>query len=236
MSRFVVVAIVAALAGCVRVPVVPTSPISSFRQETSRNYTLRQRAQVNVGDSVIRVKDYYLTQISEPYFTPIESFTFLPALNLTFTQGQRYAIAGSTERAGRTWAMVRHPTEANWRILVSEGGDVHNEAVRIMTGFRGPYAINPSTAKMKRMMGEERIEASKPYTNYEIIYNGTDKASLLFTYREFSPEGLARPAFYQNLTYDAKAPIIRFKKFRIEIHSASNEGIVYTVLEDDSGK
>lgn len=43
---------------------------------------------------------------------------------------------------------------------------------------------------------------------------------------------MARTAFYQNLTYDAKSQYIRFKQFKIQIHNATSEEIRFTVIED----
>lgn len=226
---------VSALPGCGRMAVSPAAPQSSIRHETSRNYQLGLRKTVSVGDSIIRVRDYYVTRSAAQQMTPTQTFTFAPELNLSFVLGQAYQVAGSTERAGRIWTVVLHPRETNYAILVGENGEIHNEAFWSRTGFKGPLTIKPASARMMRVLGAETIEPSKPYTNYEIIYNGTDKNSILFTYREFSPEGLARAAFFQNLTYDARASTIRFKKFRIEVHSATSEGISYTVLEEDSG-
>ena len=68
--------------------------------------------------------------------------------------------------------------------------------------------------------------------NYELIYGGTDGKSLTITYREYTADDLARPAFYQNLVYESKKSRIRFKETVIEIHEATNEKIVYTVISD----
>lgn len=233
MIRILASLVVIAIGGCARAPIVPEIPTTAYRQETSRNYVRGQRMRTNVGDSIIRVKDYHLAQIFLPFMTPTESFSFAPGSSLSFTAGEKYRVLGAMERADRTWVGVSHPVEVNYTILVADDGVIHEEIFRRGLGYRGPYPVNPPTARMKRTV-EERVEMSKPYTNYEIIYNGTDKNSLLFTYREFSPEGQARTAFYQNLTYDAKATTIRFKQFRIQVHAASGEEIEFTVLEDDT--
>ena len=47
--------------------------------------------------------------------------------------------------------------------------------------------------------------------NYELLYTGVSATGLNLTYREFSPEGLARVAFFQNLTYEAAAKSIAFE-------------------------
>lgn len=56
--------------------------------------------------------------------------------------------------------------------------------------------------------------------------------SLNATYKEYSYNDLARPAFFQNLTYQVDAKQIRFKNFLIQIHDVTNEQITYTVLKD----
>ena len=68
--------------------------------------------------------------------------------------------------------------------------------------------------------------------NYELIYGGTDGKSITITYREFTPNDLARPAFYQNLVYEAKAKQIRFKDTIIRLEQVSNEKITYSVVSD----
>ena len=59
----------------------------------------------------------------------------------------------------------------------------------------------------------------------------TENLLLLHT-REYTSEDLARPAFYQNLVYESNKKRIRFKDTIIEIHEATNEKIVYTVISD----
>jgi len=66
----------------------------------------------------------------------------------------------------------------------------------------------------------------------ELIFAGKNNVSLNTTYKEYSYNDLARPAFFQNLTYQANAQQIRFKDFLIQIHDVTNEQITYTVLED----
>ena len=81
----------------------------------------------------------------------------------------------------------------------------------------------------KKGMGEaEHI----PGPTIELIYSGKNDISLNVTYREYTPDNLARTAFFQNITYQADAKQIRFKDFVIKIDDISNEKITYTVLED----
>ena len=68
--------------------------------------------------------------------------------------------------------------------------------------------------------------------SYELIFSGRNDVSLNLTYREFTKDDLARPSFYQVLTYEGNAKQIRFKDFVIKIHSVDNEKITYTILAD----
>jgi hypothetical protein len=66
----------------------------------------------------------------------------------------------------------------------------------------------------------------------ELIFGGVNDVSINVTYREYTQDNLARPAFYQNLTYQTSAQMIRFRDFNIKVHEVTKEKIVYTVLED----
>jgi len=52
------------------------------------------------------------------------------------------------------------------------------------------------------------------------------------TYKEFTANNLTKPAFFQNLTYQANTNQIRLKEFVIQIDDISNEKITYTILKD----
>ncbi len=66
----------------------------------------------------------------------------------------------------------------------------------------------------------------------ELLYAGKSGNTIEISYREFRG-GLAAPAFFQNLKYDiSQSRIVRFQKFQIEIQSADNQSITYTILSD----
>lgn len=65
----------------------------------------------------------------------------------------------------------------------------------------------------------------------DFLYQGSAKGGLKFTYREFS-NNIARPAFTQDLTYEAESDgtaIIGFKNMRIKVLKATNLNITYVV-------
>jgi hypothetical protein len=68
--------------------------------------------------------------------------------------------------------------------------------------------------------------------NYELLFGGINDVTISMTYREFTRDSLARPSFFQNLVYETNAKEIRFKNFKITVIEASNEKMVYRVVED----
>jgi hypothetical protein len=65
----------------------------------------------------------------------------------------------------------------------------------------------------------------------EIVYSGVSKGVLSLLYREFT-DGLARPAFSQQLTYDlSDGDEIGYKGARFKVLKATNTSIRYVVLK-----
>ena len=63
----------------------------------------------------------------------------------------------------------------------------------------------------------------------ELIYNGKSKDTIRLSYREYIKD-MARPAFYQDLTYDlAESREIAFRDLRIEVLEATNSAIKFFV-------
>ena len=66
----------------------------------------------------------------------------------------------------------------------------------------------------------------------ELIYSGISKNTIKITYREYL-ENLARPAFYQELTYDLdQSDLIQFKSLKIRVLRADNSAIKFIVVDD----
>lgn len=58
------------------------------------------------------------------------------------------------------------------------------------------------------------------------------KDSINFLYRVYTSEDMARPAFYQNLTYPRNAKSIRFKSIKINLIDINEERVAYSVVEE----
>ena len=69
-------------------------------------------------------------------------------------------------------------------------------------------------------------------TTREMIFGGVNNGSITIFYREYSSDNLAKQTSSQNLSFDSKAETIEFKDIKIKVLEASNEKIVFTVLDD----
>ena len=69
--------------------------------------------------------------------------------------------------------------------------------------------------------------------NFDITFTGIDASVMRFTYREFTSNDMARPAFFQDLTYPLSSRQIRFRDIQIEIASVTAEGVTYAVIADN---
>lgn len=66
----------------------------------------------------------------------------------------------------------------------------------------------------------------------ELIYTGRTGVTVTITYREYKKE-FARPAFYQNLTYDvSQSQEVVFRNYRLKLLAADNAGIKFIVISD----
>lgn len=202
-----------------------------------KNYTIGIQQEVYVGEAMVEVEDYYVTKYSSQMVKPTADFTAICAVEqLRGSKNSLLPIVGSKVINGFNYRVVRlENTFAH--ILIDKEGRAHNKVLvgsspsNVYTEVLYDYAFNPSDV---RFVSEIKQEVSKGngFVNYELIYNGTDGKSFNITYREFSPDNLARASFFQTLTYSTDSGTIRFKKNLIKVYSVDNEKIVYTVLED----
>ena len=66
----------------------------------------------------------------------------------------------------------------------------------------------------------------------ELIYTGKAGSIIKITYKEYKCD-LARPSFFQDLTYDlSQSSTVVFKNFKLNIVKADNEVVTFTVLSE----
>src|SRR6185437_11019546 len=85
-------------------------------------------------------------------------------------------------------------------------------------------------ADFRATRGEKTsIDASRGYTNFELLYSGVASGAVRLTYREYASGDMARPASFQDLTYNLADKSIRFKDVLIDIENADNQAIRFRV-------
>ena len=205
-----------------------------------KTYTIGKVKTVSVGEALIQVKDYYVTKFGTSALTPTEDFTVDGVtIHEKFSVGQKLEVKGKVVIDGVQYSIAKYDGSdyAYRALLINDDGTINTKIVSYSQQVGGiipaiyTYTITPNSAKMERIE-QEKIVTDKGYLNYEFLYNGSDKNSMYFTYREYSPEGLARTAFYQNLTYEANSKTIRFKGFRIDVLKSNGEEIKFVVVDD----
>jgi hypothetical protein len=237
MKNYLLVGSLLFLSACaaVKPPEVATSQSSRFFE---KSYALDIESTTYVGNPIVKLKDYYLIKTETPALTPSSTFHVnFGRLQAVFLEKTDYPILGYVEIDGKQYSLIEVPqTNSLFNIAVDSSGVPSTNAYNknLVGAFQRSLVdarFSEPSPHMDRSV-RTKIDATKGYANHELLYNGTDGKSILVTYREFSPDDLARTAFYQNLTYEAKNEIIRFKNYRIKIMSATSESIKFTVIED----
>lgn len=206
----------------------------------NRSYQLNVPKTVNVGEPMVKVEDYYAETSEEPVAKPTQSFVLKGGpVNLPYEAGREYPVRGRIAVDGVEYMVVANtPSTAGYQAaLVRSDGSLHNRVVGMGPQLSGPvmviYTMDPIAPEAKLIRERSRkVKTTKGFQNYELLYTGANANGINLTYREFSPEGLARVAFFQNLTYPSNAKSITFKQLRIAVDKASAEDITFTVVSD----
>jgi hypothetical protein len=149
-------------------------------------------------------------------------------------------MRGTTTVDGNEFTVVfipGSPSGTGYGLLIDEGGRVYRRALNFHYAYSGgdmmvyDFRATPEDLRFFELI-REKVNVKAGYLNYEIIYGGTDEKSIRMTYREYTSEDLARPAFSQDLVYEVGSKEIRFRDTKIVVYEATNEKIVYAVVSD----
>lgn len=95
----------------------------------------------------------------------------------------------------------------------------------------GPIFFETALERPVRYEASELVVPSTDAFRYELLFQGASNKTLRIAYREFKND-MARPAFYQDVTYELEAlPMqVSFRTVRLEVLAAGNSGLTYRVL------
>ena len=231
MASFCLIA-ASQLVGCTTPMQREDSTLLGSENVKDKNYSIGKSLSATVGDPMVKFQDYWTTTSEKSVATFSKQVTLKGGpLEVTLLPGKQYPIRGTVTQEGVTYTLVN----ATHLIMVKPDG-----TIRDRVGFASGDGVglvvwtmtisDPTVIVSKETI--RQIDSRKGYENFELLYTGLSSGAINITYREFSPDGLARIAFFQNLTYPVASKTISFKKFKIEIESVSSDNIMFKVLED----
>jgi hypothetical protein len=234
LTRIALISLEILIAGCVSITQVPMNEgIRSHVYE--KNYTIGVSKTIYIGDALISVNDYYELQQSTPILVSSNAYRifggeFGASIEYSGPMGDKLELRGQFDD---DYVMVL-PQVPLVGLLVAKSGTFLGSAVNL-TGYTTliyTYKIDPPTTQFT-LDSAKSVDTSAGFINYEIVYTGRSSESLNFLYREYTPDNIARVPFYQNLMYPTTSHVIRFKNLRIRIDNITDEGITFTVLQDE---
>lgn len=226
-----------------------------IRHDYATNYKIGEEKTAYIGQSIVKVKDYYVYKGYESTaLEPTEDFT-LTAIVPTFSSVYNLNISGLKGKKYEVWNKIKvdgilynllYFTDSNghntYGVLIDDKGNIKNNTIYGYGKTPTYFKLQPSNVKFnKSIITEENFLCDAfinyggntcGWINYELIYSGINNVSMNIMYREYSRNDYAKPAFYQNLTFEPNAKQIRFKDFIIEIIKATNDKIEYKILSD----
>lgn len=239
-----VVAFALLLAGCASVQ--PNHPgeritLDNVEQVNDRNYTLGVEQTAVVGDPVVRLKAYQVRHLTThaTHYTVNEPCKvrigiYWDALN----PGDELPVAGKADcdTGSCTVLEVLH-REGNARMgtRIDAQGRPVGAALNISFDAKlvGSASLTPSTCRFVPVEAHDAIvDKGGAYRNFEILYGGIDGQTLRFTYREYSFDDLARPAFSQAFSYPLGSATVKFKNVTLRIVDAKPDALRYVVEAD----
>jgi hypothetical protein len=245
MSRVIAIIFALGATSCASVQPVTSetyeSPSSRTEHRIDASYKIGEAKKVFVGEQMLRVQDYYATLTesgaSSTRLTPTENFTLRvpPFSSVSLTPADSVTVTGTTERDGSTYRLITLPgaSTQQLRFLITPEGELEGSAVN-SSGAKMGWAYNPQPASVRFVQtpSATRVDATKGFTNFELVYGGTSRDSFRVLYREYTRDDLVRPTFSQTLTYEKGVSSIRFRNLQIEVHESTNEHLRFTVVAD----
>lgn len=225
------------LSGCVQ-QIRPTEAANiTSSHVVEKNYSIGQKMVAYVGQPIVKVKDYQVINTAAKMMAPSENFTFSGGIvSISGEKGKSYPVRGQTTIDGRNLKIVNFEGSnlsggAGFGILVNPDGSIYNKMLNDNILMMYTFKAIPENVRFTEITGSQ-IDYRAGYLNYELIYGGTDGKAITITYREYSSDDMARPAFFQNVVYEVGKQQIRFKDTVLQVFEVSNEKIVFTVVSD----
>lgn len=235
------------MCGCVSLVNTAMTPTTTgygeFIRVEDKSYEIGKTKTVFVGEQMIKRRDFYTRTITQDdTLVASENCTIFLQPTLAFNgqrsmkRGEEITAPGCREIDGKMCRfLIVHLNQIaavilpNGEVMKNKWAIVSRQSADV--GGSAKVWVEPETARFLPK-ARDVVDVSKPFVNYEIIYTGRSGNTINLLYREFTPDDLAKSAFFQSLSYEATSNTIRFRKLLIEVSKADNERISFTVQED----
>jgi hypothetical protein len=241
MGKVLQAAIVVLVAGCGQAIGPGTGEYLGSQRVFEKNYKLGEKQVAFVGQPVVKVKDCTVDRYQAGHMRATYDFVIKGGLvTIAGDKDTEYEMRGQTTVDGNEFTVVFIPGRVSgtgYGLLIDKGGKVYHRVLDLHYTHSGSvmmiydFRATPSGLRFFAL-SKEKVNVKAEYLNYELVYSGTDGKSISMTYREYTSEDLARPAFYQDLVYESGSKEIRFKDTKILVYEATNEKIIYAVVSD----
>jgi len=231
----VLIGLALALGGCATVaPSMEGKGVTTTREVRERDYIIGVERSVVVGNSIVRVRDYLESVTETPSMVASQDFQLSGGpVTMRFRQGEQLAIIGERVVDGRNYTVAAKDNA--FGIQIADDGTIApgvlnnvNVAPVVMVYQFQP---NPAGARFTRAT-DRQVSRSPRGQNFEIVFNGIDGQAMRFQYREYTAEDMARPAFYQELSYPLNTRTVRFRDIVIQVAAVDAQQIRFTVTAD----
>ena len=231
------------VSGCVTAtPISPLSSESKSEVVREKNYELGVALSAVVGAPIVRVKDYRVTtlvgqtgSVHAVSAADIRGGIF----RMQIAAGEELPIIGQTNHDGVSYVVAK---KGRFGVQVSPTGEIYHKVLNAVDGdsvgiqpieMIYDFVISPPGTRLQ-VVASTKTEVDKTgyKENYEMLFNGIDGQAIHIQYREYSVDNLARPAFYQELSYPVSAKVLRFRNLEVQVTSVDAERIVYAVTKD----
>ncbi len=241
MGKVLWVAVIVLVAGCGEAIGPGGGEYLGSQRVFERNYEPGEKRTALVEEPVVRVKDYTVDRYRAGCMRSTDNFVIKGGVvTIAGDKDTEYEMRGTTTVDDNEFTVVfipGRPSGTGYGLLIDERGRVYHRALNFHYAYSGgdmmvyDFHATPEDLRFFELR-REKVNAKEGYLNYEIIYGGIDEKSIRMTYREYTSEDLARPAFCQDLLYEAGCREIRFRDTKISVYEATNEKIVYAVVSD----
>ena len=259
MLNTIIIGILLLLSGCASYPLTYTG-VSPSESIIEKNYTLNNVSHVHVGDALISrltvSGNDLMTTVLVKTYSPDQDFSLsFPNGTVSFYKGREYYSSYNANGLNLITVNITPHDDKNLSFVVylpiNNNGEVVGEY--LLYSKASPYEssfsnkirivsehINFNFKRLSRLpkfnyIGEKlkaRTDDPIRYFRQELVYSGKFNNIIKILYREYDSL-IIKGWFTHELSYDVDAGnTIRYKEFKIDVLSSSNEGISYKVIDD----